>query len=637
MDDATLFDAVEVLDAPYSPPAHAIVKSFDPLGPLPSGVTLLEASAGTGKTYSIATLVLRLVAEFGLGIDEILVVTFTEAATTELRDRIRRRLRDALAIAERAQHAGEAPPTDGERVATKLAADAHARGTLGELADRLRRSLERFDDAAISTIHGFCARVLRERAFECGAELDGELLADTTELLDEVVHDFWVRETSSRPLPLVRALVERAKLSHAALRELARRAVAHADAPCDPPCPEADHVHDALAERVRCAEAVAAAWRDDEVAGRAFEQLDTAIANDALNRTRWPEGALEERLREVNDWVTGDPAHTEPPKALTYFPTTALLKATKKGKVAPEHPLFDEVDALIAADTAMVKAAEAEALRLRHACVEWARTEVARRKRARRQHGYDDLLRLVHDALCGPEADALVAALRDNYRAALIDEFQDTDGVQWEIFRRAFGDASHRLVLIGDPKQAIYGFRGADVRTYLAARDDAATTWALDRNWRTDRPLVEALEALAGTHPQPFAEPGIPWRAVSASHDAARFSGAGAPLRVRFLAREGPLAPTGKLSVITKGTLNELLPDLVAADVVRFLTGGAQIEDEHTRKMRPVRPSDVAVLVRANWQARDVQAALRRAGVPAVIHAAAARPRRSVASAARSR
>jgi superfamily I DNA/RNA helicase len=225
--------SAESLDL-FAPPAYAPpvddVRAFDAASPdpLPAGVTMLEASAGTGKTYGIASVVLRLVVEEGLGIDEILVVTFTEAATAELRDRVRRRLRDALALAERALAAGAVPAGDPvaahDAVARALVARALAAGTLGAAAGALRDALARFDDAPIATIHGFCRRVLRERAFECGGELDAELLADDAELLESVVRDFWAAETARRPVALVRALVGRGGVGLPSLLALARRA-----------------------------------------------------------------------------------------------------------------------------------------------------------------------------------------------------------------------------------------------------------------------------------------------------------------------------------------------------------------------------------------------------------------------------
>jgi exodeoxyribonuclease V beta subunit len=635
-----LFASAAAASAPpgaYAPPAPATddVPRFDPTSetPLPTGVTMLEASAGTGKTYSIASIVLRLVVEEGLGIDELLVVTFTEAATAELRDRVRRRLRDALAIAERAAAAGGIPAggtlAAHDEVARVLVTRALARGTLADVVARLRGALGRFDDAPITTIHGFCHRVLRERAFECGGELDAELLTDDAELLESVVRDFWACETAKRPVALVEALVGRAGVSLPTLHALARRALRHPESCCVPALDlmDATSLEVLLEERARLAEDVGGWWGPDGEANEILALVGEAREAKILSGSKWPARSVENRAIAIATWARGNPARDPlPEKELRYFGASGLRAACNKGKEAqaPVHPLCARIDALLDADARVQGAALAEALRLQHACVAWVRAEVARRKRAARQHGFDDLLRLVRDALKRDEEGTLADALRQSFRAALIDEFQDTDDVQWEIFRRAFGTPEHRLVLIGDPKQSIYAFRGADVEAYLAARGSAATRWALDANWRTDGALVDALHALWGAHPAPFAEPAIAWRGVRARHGARRLQGAGAPLRIRFLAREGELAPKGTSPLITKERLAPRLPALVASDVARFLGGGATITERvgGQERARPVRPADVAVLVRSHRQAREVQAALRRAGVPAVIHGA---------------
>ncbi|MDF1506066.1 UvrD-helicase domain-containing protein, partial [Roseisolibacter sp. H3M3-2] len=506
-----------------------------------------------------------------------------------------------------------------------VAARALAAGTTAEATPCVRDALAGFDDAAITTIHGFCLRVLREHALDCGAELDAELLTDDTELLDAVVRDFWTRETSRRPVALVEALVTRGKLGLDTLRALARRAVRHPDAAVVP-APDAleeASLEVAVEERARLAVDLAGQWEGD-VVSEALHAIEEARAEKRLSGVKWKPDSAVTRWRAVALWAAGDPATAElPEKELAYFGTAALQGAANKNKTAPEHPLFDHVDALLEADRAVHACAVNEALRLRHACARFAREETARRKRLARCHGFDDLLRLVRDAVGGE--GALVDALRAGYRAALIDEFQDTDDVQWEVFRRAFADSpSHRLVLIGDPKQSIYAFRGADVDTYLRARGAAATRWALDVNWRTDRALVDALQALWGAHPAPFARPGIGWRPITAHHGERRLAGAGAGLRVRLLTGEGPFTPTGTRTRITKGRLDERLPALVASDVARFLGSGATIAERvgGAERRRAVRPADVAVLVRTNRQALAVLAALRAAGVPAVMHGA---------------
>ena len=438
-----------------------MIDAFDLNGPLPEASLLLEASAGTGKTYSIAHLFVRLVVERGLAVDQILVVTFTEAATAELRDRVRARLRDA----EHALREGAAPDDP------PLAAWISNRETTREAdAAKLREALLGFDRAAISTIHGFCRRMLLRNTFESGAPFGVELGGEDRALREEVVRDFLAVEVNAREPGRARALRRFAWTSW--LNNLAR-AVADPDVVLLPPAdPEAD--------------------------------------------------------------IEGAPHRF-----------TAFLRA-----------------------------------------------ELARRKAARHVRGYDDLLRALRDGLTGgPLADALKAAVRAQFAAALIDEFQDTDPVQWAIFRAVFAESGAPLYLIGDPKQAIYSFRGADLHTYLDAREEVAGARALVCNHRSTKRLVEATNALFGGHDDPFGHRRIEYAPVS----AARPSTAGpAPLELRFVPR----------ACGERG-----LPGLVAADLARAIE-------------RHGRAGGNAVLVRTRRQARDVQSALRRCGVPCVLRGA---------------
>ncbi len=185
----------------------AALTPFDPAGPLRTGPTLIEASAGTGKTHTITSLLLRLVLEEGLRIDQTLVVTFTEAATADLRDRVRQRLRDALRAFE---NEGEASAGDDELVRS-LRSRSEGAGSLEADTRRLAAALRDFDEAMVSTIHGFCHRVLSEHAFELGAALGAELVPDEGPLLDEIVRDFWVRELHEAPPDAYQYLVARAR------------------------------------------------------------------------------------------------------------------------------------------------------------------------------------------------------------------------------------------------------------------------------------------------------------------------------------------------------------------------------------------------------------------------------------------
>jgi exodeoxyribonuclease V beta subunit len=295
------------------------------------------------------------------------------------------------------------------------------------------------------------------------------------------------------------------------------------------------------------------------------------------------------------------------------------------GDFLERRPLFgreqagEVVRAAVANPTAPLAQAPAEeAARLRYDLAVEAREELDRRKRALALMTYDDLVTRLRATLEGPGGAAIAARLRARYRVALVDEFQDTDPDQWAIMRTAFGDGGSTLVLIGDPKQAVYAFRGADVYAYLDAARNAATRETLGVNWRSDGGLVEAYDALFRGHT--LGHPEIAYRDVVAAerNRAPRLHGApvATPLRIRVVARQDPdikRTPTGWSSA---ASAREHVARDVAADVARLLAANAQVED------RALGPADVAVLVRKNDQARAVKAALEAVGVPAVVNGA---------------
>ena len=240
------------------------------------------------------------------------------------------------------------------------------------------------------------------------------------------------------------------------------------------------------------------------------------------------------------------------------------------------------------------------------------RAELDQRKRRLGVLTYDDLLTRLDGALAGEGGDLIARQLRERFRVVLVDEFQDTDPTQWRIVRRAFGDGTTTLVLIGDPKQAIYAFRGADVYAYLDAKHAAGTHETLDVNWRSDQPLLDAYDALFGD--AQLGHPGIVYRRVRAAdaNVAARLSGAPeqAALRVRIVDRH----EVGTYNGMARAEpAREAIAEDLAADVVRLLESGARIEE------RPVAPGGLAVLVRRNVDAELVRDALAEVDVPGVL------------------
>ncbi|MFI5395887.1 MAG: exodeoxyribonuclease V subunit beta [Candidatus Binatia bacterium] len=576
------------------------MKPLDPLAVPLRGTNLIEASAGTGKTHTITTLYLRLLLERGLSVGDILVVTYTNAATAELRARIRRRLHAALAALE----AGGEPD---DKTLDQFVRQRLAQGALE--ADRrvLLAALHGFDAAAIFTIHGFCQRALQEHAFESRVPFDMELVTNQALLLDEVVQDFWVRELYQAPEIFVRHL-QRKQLTPRRLVALAAKVVLHPGMPVLP-----EDVHAELGESLdswcRAQVQAAAIWRKERE-----EILHLLCASAGLKRSTYKEESIRASWTTTMDAVLSQewPGISEGFKAFQHFTSEGLEKGTKKGCTRPKHRFFEACDALLASDEALRQALDARLLEFQIDLVRYARAELRRRKEAANTQFFDDLLHGLNEALAGQGGATLAEKIRTQFHAALIDEFQDTDPVQYDIFRRVYHGSDAALFLIGDPKQAIYAFRGADVFTYMAAKRDAgADAHTLTTNWRSDPTLIRAVNGLFDQARDQFVFRQIPFLSATPKDGAVDCLGGAAagqaPLQILFVRRQDERKP------INKEWANEHLPDLVAAEIARFLKSGATIEE------RDVAPGDIAVLCRTNEQAGSTQVALRRLRIPSVL------------------
>lgn len=466
---------------------------FDLCGPLPGpGVTVLEASAGTGKTFTIAGLVTRFVAE-GTPIGQVLAVTFTRMATGELRDRIRDRLVSAESgLARHLEHGTPPPATDA--LLGLLATGPP--DVVASRQERLARALTSFDEATITTTHGFCQLMLAGLGVAGDVATGATLLEDPSDLIGQVVDDLYVRWTLVRGTP--------PSFDRSAALKIARQAV---DNPVTPLVPQ-------------------------------------------------PEGSSADIRRRFADRV---------------------------------------------------------------------RSETRRRLLDGNLLTFDDMLIRLEQTLHDPQRGGTACErLRARYSVVLVDEFQDTDPVQWDVVHTAFGSGGTRLVLIGDPKQAIYSFRGADLYAYLAAARTADRRFTLGENWRSDADLLAALDALLD--PLRLGHPDIPFRPVHAAPGHRRPGLRGAPidtpLRARLVSKKSGVKATTRGGLYKEASVEFIAADL-SADLVGLLGSGAELvghaDDGAERASRPLGPGDVAVLVRTNGQAQIVLDALRAADVPAVV------------------
>jgi exodeoxyribonuclease V beta subunit len=588
------------------------VKPLEPLDVPLRDTTLIEASAGTGKTWTLATLYLRLLVERELKVGQILVVTYTNAATAELRDRIRSRLREAVAYFEQAGAPGDvAARADDDGTVGPLAhlvARCRGAGTLERVGKHLAAALRGFDEAAIFTIHGFCQRILLENAFESGVLFDAELVTDERPLCSEVVKDFWVKHLHDAPGPLIAHLQK--KQSPDQLEKLARKVLASRDMPVLPEgavALETDSLRESARAWREVAAEAAAAWPGcrDVVA----KLLENPLA---LNQNSYPEEKIAGWCAQLAGFlersVAGLPA---PFEYFDRFTAKKLASCTKRLQRTPQHEFFLLCDRLHAARSALDEACKGYALQLQSALVRDVGPDVRRRHEAANTQSFDDLLYRLRDGLRGDGGGVLARQIRERFHAALIDEFQDTDPVQYDIFRTIYAGSGAPLFLIGDPKQAIYAFRGADVFTYVGAKRDAGdSAHTLQVNHRSAPALVTGVNALFRGARAPFVFAEIPFNDVTPATRAGDALGgaiaARPPLEMLYL------APDAALSRVTKPWLKRQVAAVIAADVVALLASRPTIGD------RPLHAGDVAVLCRTNKQAVDVQRALRALGVPSV-------------------
>ncbi|WP_448383414.1 exodeoxyribonuclease V subunit beta [Desulfosoma sp.] len=576
---------------------------LDPLTLPLDGVRLIEASAGTGKTHNIVTLFLRLLLEKDADISRILVVTFTNAATEELRGRLRERLRAAWA--EAANHG----PKDPVLAAVWETLDEAQRS---QAQRRLWEAVCRMDEAAVFTIHGFCQRMLQEFAFESAVPFDWDILPDDGDLYREAAADFWrhfmksadtlkarwLLDTWDGPKGLVKALE--------ALKSPVRPRIL--PLPPEKDGPDFSALHE-LFEKIR------ALWNK----GRSDIE-DILRHHQGLDRRSYTRLVIQNALDTMDALVECDMPPLSLPDPFKRF-TPRSLAAKSKGGRSPSHPFFDLCGRYEDLLQELLNSNRLGVLRSAYGFMEQA---VSRRKEAERSLAFDDLLQRFQEALSGPVGSKLAEAVRQKYPVALIDEFQDTDPVQYRIFQRIYmgPNGPGPLCLIGDPKQAIYSFRGADIFAYMRAKRDAGpdSVYTMTTNWRSSSGLVRAVNHLFSRHPYPFVfHEDIPFHEVQsagrADQEPLRVNGTvPAALQIRFIPAKG-------LDCTREGFITaEAAERAAAADcagvIVRLLNlsqkGLAGIGN------RPIQARDLAVLVRSHREGRMVQEALRRRGVASV-------------------
>jgi exodeoxyribonuclease V beta subunit len=593
---------------------------------------LIEASAGTGKTYAIAALYLRLILEQGLTVQQILVVTYTKAATAELRDRIRGRLRDA-SLSLQADEQSEEP------FLRELVARIRTTGEQDLALNRLTLALQSFDEAAVFTIHGFCQRVLTENAFESQETFDAEIITDQSGLIHGIAEDYWrMHCLGVSPLFAKYLLNNEKKFSLRILCSLAQTLVNHQKTLIEPQgdVPDTRKLEDIYSSRFKDARAI---WEQSREEVREILYKHSSLKRQSYN----VKSAVPKLVRGLETLFSEEPTLALPEKF--ELVTRSFLVPGKGCKVRmepPEHPFFEACDHLGAAHVELEKGFTDRIVSLKVGFAAYLARELAARKQKNNVYGYDDMLLRVRNVLRDGNT-VLQDVVRSTYAAALIDEFQDTDPVQYDIFSTLFSTPSHILFLIGDPKQAIYGFRGADIFTYMQAANRVDRVYTMDTNWRSEPGLLHAVNHVFCRMTLPFVFQEIGFESVRPApkprgrlnvhagmedffssefpdrQDLAQafIRAAESPLHLWFLDKE-TLAPNSKAE-IPKETAVQRLAEGIAAEASRLVRMGRLGLVTVGTDQEPVEPRHLAVLVRTNKQAVTVKQALEKCDLPGVI------------------
>ena len=565
------------------------MKPFQPVDGELRGFQMIEASAGCGKTYTITSLFLRLALEAEIDPEEILVVTFTEAAASELKERIRSRI-EAVFAENQAAEADDA-------VVRRL---ADLRGN--RLKSLLRQALRKMDRAAISTIHGFCRRVLSEQAFESGTSFDAELVTDKDALFEEAASDYFARITASAS-PLMLEYLEHAKIKPESFKGVLNTVLRAGRIRVLPPKGE---ITNPSADFESVLKEIQSIFHKDYEGVQTFFLKCPELRHQSYSQKNVPKWLRD--LRTAAESAAPDLSIFE---AARRFSTAFMSERTKEGAEPPEHPLRDAADRLMNVEQRLIE----NVVQLKRRFADEAEQTLDVLKREREIQTFDDLMRGLHNALEGSRRDALVQALRGKYKAVLIDEFQDTDSVQFEIFHTLFGgEGEIPFFAIGDPKQAIYGFRGGDIYTYLRAAAEAGERrYTLGVNYRSDPAMIQGVNGVFGRLDNPFLFDKIGFEATTyrpGATDAFVSGPAQGALALQFVGREDfGMVPDKPLSADFADTI---LPGAVAGNIEQLLS----TFDAYSR---PITPSRIAVLVRSNSQATNMRDALALRGIDAVL------------------
>ena len=581
------------------------MKIFDPINTPLTGTNLIEASAGTGKTYTIAGLFLRLILEKQLTVNQILVVTFTKAATEELKERIRNTLLDAKSAFLKDSSNDVLVKTivkkyDNRALAIQLIQDA----------------LKDFDNAAIFTIHGFCQRILHENAFETQSLFDTELVADPTSLTREIVDDFWRKHFYSLPMEFISYLLKKIVGPEYFLKLLTKNRTADIKIVPELEKPDLASLDDfrAMFKRLRTIWAdsriqVTNLLKDSSLSGSVYGSLKTVTMQTGISKRDLMVASMIALMDKfVDEKSTGFPLF----KGFEKFTATKINNSIRKNYRPLSHEYFDICDTFHHKGVSLESEMESYLMYVKAKCFKFTREQLLVRKKQNNIQFYDDLLIKLKNALEDNGGKKLAQIIRKKYSAALVDEFQDTDSFQYIIFTRIFNSKKSILFMIGDPKQSIYSFRGADIFSYIKASRNTDSKYTLIKNWRSNPNLVTAVNTIFSNINAPFVfdkigfEKGISGKKIKSINERSL------PVLTLWYFGADKNANTGK--PLSKTEAVPLIARAVSNEISRL------ISEDKNNLPHGINAKDIAVLVRTNRQAQIIKKNLSLKSIPSVLY-----------------
>jgi exodeoxyribonuclease V beta subunit len=581
------------------------MKIFDPINTPLTGTNLIEASAGTGKTYTIAGLFLRLILEKQLTVNQILVVTFTKAATEELKERIRNTLLEAKsAIIKNSSH---------DIFVQTIVRRYENRALAIQL---IQDALVDFDNAAIFTIHGFCQRILHENAFETQSLFDTELVTDPTGLKREIVDDFWRKHFYSLPMEFISYLLQKISGPEYFIKLLTYNRTADIKIVPEFEKPDLTILDDfrAMFRRLqviwpKSRNQVTQLLKDSSLSGSVYGSLKTTTMQTGVSKRDLMVVSMITLMdRFVDEKSTGFPLV----KGFEKFTSTKIEHSTRKNCMPLSHEYFAICDSLYHKGVSLESEMEKYLLYFKTQCFKFAQEQLLIRKKQNNIQFYDDLLIKLKIALEDNGGKKLVQAIRKKYSAALIDEFQDTDSFQYIIFTRIFDSKKSILFMIGDPKQSIYSFRGADIFSYMKAARNTNSKYTLIKNWRSNPNLITAVNTIFSNINEPFVfdkigfEKGISGEKIKSMNEKSLPA-----LTLWYLGANKKIDISKPLN---KSEAVPLIAEAVAGEISRLI-----LENKNNRS-RGIPAKDIAVLVRTNRQAQIIKKNLSLKGIPSVLY-----------------